>query len=107
MIESTIADIESAGWTISWAFQFKIGEWRASIIQDCEGGYICKCCLSAPTLGEALEEAFLSEHVMMNSMNTELWSAVKGPEPTIEYKQGSLLDRLGLAKPKEPIKRRI
>lgn len=96
-IESLFAEIESAGWTVSWAFQFQPGHWRVSILREDGAANTFRHCADAPTFALALEYAFIR--------GEEFTTEDEPPTYSLAPKQ-DLLATLGLGGPKERIERR-
>lgn len=106
MIESLLDELDAAGWTVSWAFQFAAGHWRASIIRiedigEAQGTYVSHCA-DAPTLCEAIEDAFLRCNDAEFTINDPFAIANESSRPKTD-----LISALGLAKPFQPIARRF
>jgi len=105
MIEALLDELDAAGWTVSWAFQFAAGHWRASLIRiedvgEAQGTYVSHCA-DAPTLREAIEDAFLRRNEAEFILDTPPTFAREAAP------SGNLLTALGLAKPPPPIVRRF
>jgi len=106
MIESLLDELDAAGWTVSWCFQFASGHWRASIIRiedvgEAQGTYISHCA-DAPSLREAIEDAFLRRNEAEFTIDAPPTFAREAAAPS-----GNLLTALGLAKAPPPIVRRF
>lgn len=96
-IESLLTDLESSGWTVSWAFQFAPGHWRVSILREDGEANIFRHCADAPTFALALEYAYIQ--------GEELTTTDAPPTYTIAPRS-DLLSVLGLGTAKERIERR-
>lgn len=92
-IESLLTELESSGWTVSWAFQFAPGHWRVSILKNDS----IRHCADAPTFALALEYAYIQ--------GEELTTTDAPPTYTIAPRS-DLLSVLGLGTAKERIERR-
>lgn len=97
-LEDLLAEIEEAGWTLSWAYQYAPDQWRASLINASETEL--KACAYAPTFREALENAWAAA--------IEALEASEVSFSIDDTKSTRALDALvaRLAKPTEPLKRR-
>lgn len=108
MLEDLLLDLSTTGWTISWAYQHRLGGWRMSIIQEIdigeEQGTYTTHCVDAPTFAEALEDC-LAKRAQAEFEATTPTTFAK--EPTIA--KPSLLAALGLHLPttSSPIRRRV
>lgn len=107
MIESLLAELDTFGWTISWAFQFAPDHWRMSITKISywngydQPDYYVTHCADAASFAEALEDC------MSKLADAEFVEGAKvdhSNEPT--PKPQNLLLALGLLKPIK-IERRI
>lgn len=108
MIEDLLTELSASGWTISWAFQFSLGHWRMSIIQEIdvgeEQGTYLSFCPDAPTFAEALEDC-LSRRADAEFKASQPITFSNEPKSS----GGSLLSALGLhLRPAtSPIRRRV
>lgn len=104
-LDTLLDDLNSLGWTISWAFQFSTDHWRLSIIRyedigEVQGTYISHC-VDAPTFAEALEDA-------MSKMSEAEFEPAEVQVFSTEPAKGNLLSQLSLALPQAaPIRRRV
>lgn len=106
-LESLLNELSSAGWTISWAFQYAPYEWRLSIIHEedigqAQGTYISSCA-SAPSFREALEDAMsrMHEAEYEEAQKSGLYAGAALPKP----KPSSLLSQLGFKSTQQPLRR--
>src|SRR5688572_14773893 len=92
MLEDLLSEISSAGWTVSWAFQFSPNHWRVSLCRSSSDGTEFLHCADAPTFALALETAY--------SNGEHLFEAKSAPTSSIDKKpEASLAQGLGFVKP--------
>ena len=101
MIDALLLELASAGWTVSWAFQFEPGHWRVSIIHYIDDKVHLSSCADAPSFAEALEDA------MSRMAEAEIEDIERPSYSLTPAAKGGLLAALGLTSTSNlPITRR-
>ncbi len=107
MIEDLLSELDTLGWTISWAYQFSLGHWRMSIIRhedvgEDQGTYLTHC-VDAPTFAEALEDC-------MSKMAEAEWEPKQEQSYSMTTRSATidLSDLIAnMRPPSAPIRRRV